>query len=213
MNEHPTESPITPIATTENTTSLVTGLYWRKNLWNGAATVPVILTFQDGHVTMSDKKAEIFNVPINEIKGRITLLGTLILTIGDKHYDFVGTGSGISSQFSPEQQAVLLGSNQNGATNATKAGTIGAAGNGVIGAVAGQAAGAATSVAGAGLMAAGYFVGLGAIKKWQELLIEKGVIDAKNRSKVGRNAAIFFVVLVVVVFAATAILSAVFDKS
>jgi len=205
----------TPIAATpvESINSLVTGLYWRKNLWNGAATVPAILSFQNEAVIMSDKKAEVFNAPLSDLQARITLLGTLILTVAGKQYHFVGTGSGISSQFSAEQQAVLLNAGQNDATNLTKTGTVGAAGNGVIGAVAGDAAGAAGSVAGAGLMAAGYFVGLGAIKKWQELLIQKGIIDAKDRSKVGRNAAIFFIVLVVIVFGVTAILSTLFNKS
>jgi len=211
MNTTPSATPDTP--STDSINSLVTGLYWRKNLWNGAATVPAILSFENDAVTMSDKKAQIFNVPLSSIQARITLLGTLILTVEGKHYDFVGTGSGISSQFSAEQQATLMSATSNNSTNAVKAGTIGAAGGGVVGAIAGEAAGAATSVAGAGLMAAGYFVGLGAIKKWQELLVQKGIIDAKDRSKIGRNAAIFFVVLVVVVFGVTAILSTLFDKS
>ena len=211
MNTTPSATPDTP--STDSINSLVTGLYWRKNLWNGAATVPAILSFENEAVTMTDKKAQIFSVPLSSIQARITLLGTLILTVEGKQYAFVGTGSGISSQFSAEQQATLLGAGQNDATNLTKTGTVGAAGGGVVGAIAGQSAGAATSIAGAGLMAAGYFVGLGAIKKWQELLVQKGIIDAKDRSKIGRNAAIFFVVLVVVVFGATAILSALFDKS
>jgi len=211
MNTTPSATPDTPSNDSINT--LVTGLYWRKNLWNGAATVPAILSFENEAVTMTDKKAQVFSVPLSSIQARITLLGTLILTVEGKQYAFVGAGSGISSQFSAEQQATLMSTTANDATNTVKAGTVGAVGGGVVGAIAGETAGAATSVAGAGLMAAGYFVGLGAIKKWQELLLQKGIIDAKDRSKIGRNAAIFFIILVVAVFGITAVLSAVFDKS
>lgn len=198
--------------TQPNNTPLVTGVYWRKNLWNGAATVPVILAHQDGVLEMRDESSTIFSHPLSSVRAKISLWGTLTITVGDEKYDFVGSGAALSRRFSPDQQAHIESQNLTVATDLVKGGTVGAVAGTVIGAATTAGAGVAAQAAGVGAMVAGYFVGLEAIKKWQSFFIERKLLTKGNYTS-RRSVALIMISIFVVVFAIVGVLSALYDKS
>ena len=204
MTEQNVSQPQTP------TTQLITGMYWRKNLWNGAATVPTILGFQDEQLVLKDGETIVFAVPISTVKAKVTLWGTLVLTIDGKKYDFVGTGSGVSRNFTPEQQAEINQQNMTLPTTLAKAGLVtglaGSIGRNLAGNAAGSAVGSAAQITGGVAAAAGYLIGLGGIKKWQVLFAERNLLT-KGSKHVRRNV----VLLLLAVFFGTIILSGVFS--
>lgn len=112
---------------------------WRKSLWNGFASVPIILRLDGDLLTLKTTKNTVWKVPILETKCRFTLLGTMIVTAVGKDYALVTAGSSVSKSFSKEQLAELAqesGHYNAGADAATRVGVgasaIGAAG--VVGA-------------------------------------------------------------------------------
>lgn len=156
------------------TSPLITGMYWRKNLWNGAATVPVLLGFENGTLTLEDAKTTVFAAPITTVSARLTAWKTLVITVDGTKYDFVGTGSSISSGFTAEQRAKLAAQSM----SAPGLGQVGgaAAGAGVVlGQVADAGLGAATQAAGAGASVVGFLIGAKAMGKWKELFTQVGV--------------------------------------
>lgn len=108
--------------------SIKSGLYWRKSLWNGAATVPVVLTAEPatnanggsrGTLTMRDADGRGFSVDADRVTATWSRFGTMTLTVDGTRYDVVGAGSRISKSFSPEQRAEL----EQAATVASDAGS------------------------------------------------------------------------------------------
>ena len=192
------------------TTRLITGIYWRKSLWNGAATIPVILGFENDQLVLKDGETVVFAAPISTVKAKVTLWGTLVLFVDGKKYDFVGTGSGISRTFSAEQQAEINDQSMTLPTTLTKAGLVtglaGSVGRNLAGNSAGSTVGAAGQIAGGAAMAAGYLIGLNGIKKWQALFAERNLLS-KGSKHVQRNV----VLLMLAIFFGTIILSSIFS--
>jgi len=192
------------------TTRLITGIYWRKNLWNGAATIPVILGFENDQLALKDGETVVFTAPISTVKAKVTLWGTLVVLVDGKKYDFVGAGSGISRTFTAEQQAEVNQQSMTLPTTLTKAGLVtglaGSIGRNLAGSTAGSAVGSAGQIAGGAAMAAGYLIGLGGIKKWQAVFAERNLLS-KGSKHVRRNV----VLLLLAVVLGTIILSGVFS--
>jgi len=192
------------------TTRLITGMYWRKNLWNGAATIPVILGFEDEQLVLKDGETIVFATPISTVKAKVTLWGTLVLVVDGKKYDFVGVGSGISRTFTAEQQAEINQQSMTLPTTLAKAGLVtgvaGSIGRNLAGNSAGSAVGSAGQIVGGVAVAAGYLIGLNGIKKWQALFAERGLLS-KGSKHVQRNV----VLLLLAIFFGTIILSGVFS--
>lgn len=204
MSKENSPHPQTP------TTQLITGIYWRKNLWNGAATIPVILGFENEQLVLKDGETVIFMVPISTIKAKVTLWGTLVLLVDGKKYDFVGVGSGISRNFTAEQQAEVSQQSMTLPTTLAQAGLVtglaGSVGRNLAANSAGSAVGSAGQIAGGVAVAAGYLIGLNGIKKWQALFAERNLLS-KGSKHLRRNV----VLLLLAVFFGTIILSGVFS--
>ena len=204
MTKENASQPQTP------TTQLITGMYWRKSLWNGAATIPVILGFQNEQLVLKDGDTVVFMVPISTVKAKLTIWGTLVLNIDGKKYDFVGVGSGISRTFTAEQQAEINQQNMTLPTTLAKAGLVtglaGSIGRNLAGNSAGSAVGTAGQVAGGVAMAAGYLIGLNGIKRWRALFAERNLLS-KGSKHVQRNVFL----LLLAIFFGTIILSSVFS--
>jgi hypothetical protein len=80
-------------------------VYWRRSIWNGRRCVPVLMILDQGWLRARDRSgAELFAVPAGQVSGRLTWLGTLLLTVGGRRYAVVGRGSDISPGPSPEQR-------------------------------------------------------------------------------------------------------------
>lgn len=80
-------------------------VYWRRSIWNGRRCVPVLMTLDQGWLRARDRAgAELFAVPAGQVSGRLSRLGTLLLTVGGRRYALVGRGSDISPDPSPEQR-------------------------------------------------------------------------------------------------------------
>ncbi|MFF5173534.1 hypothetical protein ACFY3U_12940 [Micromonospora sp. NPDC000089] len=80
-------------------------VYWRRSLWNGRRCVPVLMILDQGWLRARDAAgAELFAARVDQVSGRLTRLGTLVLTVADRRYALVGRGSDISPDPSPEQR-------------------------------------------------------------------------------------------------------------
>lgn len=67
--------------------------------------MPVLLTLDQGWLRARDATGgELFAVPAGQVGGRLSRLGTLLLTVGGRRYALVGRGSDISPRPSPEQR-------------------------------------------------------------------------------------------------------------
>lgn len=196
---------------TDSKSKLITGIFWRKNLWNGAATIPVILAFQNDTLELQDATSTIFSVPISTVTANISIFGTLTVIVGDKKYDFVGSGAALSKSFTSAQQAQIEQQNLVVSDMLVKVGTAGVMTGTIVSNIANTGAGVATQAVGAGAMAASFFIGLGAIKKWKELFIEHNLLTKGSKNS-RRSVAIIFIGIFVVVFVITGVLSARYGK-
>ncbi|MFI5835623.1 hypothetical protein ACIA5A_18290 [Micromonospora sp. NPDC051300] len=85
--------------------SLASVVYWRRSLWNGTRCVPVLMTLDQGWLRARDRAgAEVFAVPAGQVQGRLSRLGTLLLTVAGRRYAIVGRGSDVSPSPSADQR-------------------------------------------------------------------------------------------------------------
>ena len=133
-------------------------------------------------------------------------VGTLTVMIGDKKYDFVGSGASLSKSFTSAQQAQIEQQSLVVSDGLVKAGTVGVVAGTIVGNVANAGAGFATQAVGTGAMAVSYFIGLGAIKKWQALFIERKLLTKGSKNS-RRSVAFIFIGIFVVVLIIVGILS------
>lgn len=140
-------------------TDFKSGLYWRKNLWNGAATVPAILSLENGFVTLRTAVEHVFTEPVQNISAKFTMWGTMILTTPKGKYDITGSGASISPSFTQEMNQEL-GDAKNTTGLLSRAGLIGVGAGAAF-----DAAGA--SALGGGAAALGFAKGVKAIKLWK----------------------------------------------
>lgn len=145
--------------TTQDKPAFKSGFYWRKNLWNGADCVPVILSHQDGFLWMRTATETVFSVPVSSVKAKFTIWGTMILNTPAGKYDITGSGASISPSFTPDMNAELA-DEKNTTGVLTQMGLIGVGAGAVF-----DAAGA--SVLGAGAATLGFAKGVKAIKLWK----------------------------------------------
>lgn len=77
--------------------SLCTVPYWRKNLYNSTACVPIVLELFGGRLRAMDRDgATVFDAGVADVSSRVTRLGTLILTVGGVRYSLIGRAGPIS---------------------------------------------------------------------------------------------------------------------
>jgi len=83
-------------------------VYWRRSLWNGARCVPVVLSLLPGELRAQDRDGKVvFQGDPRQVDGRLTRLGTLLVTVGGKRYALVGRGADLSPAPSAGQQAAV----------------------------------------------------------------------------------------------------------
>ncbi|MFF7274908.1 hypothetical protein [Streptomyces griseorubiginosus] len=83
-------------------------VHWRRSIWNGARCEPVLLTLRPDGLQMQDRSLHtVLRAHPHTVTGRLTRLGTLLLTIDGRRYAFVGRGASLSPAPSPEQQRAL----------------------------------------------------------------------------------------------------------
>ncbi len=158
-------------------TPAISLLYWRKNLWNAAQCVPVVLQLDaDGQFSMrTADEATVFSVQIKEVQPRFTGWGTMILRIDGKTYDLVGTGGTLSPSPAQWQLNVL----KSPADAASSGGAIaGSAGVGLseLGSATGLgAAGTVAAVGGAAASQVAFHRGLSRMRDWQNIFSEAGL--------------------------------------
>lgn len=189
----------------KTTDSLTTGIYWRQNLWNGAATVPAILKLENGVLSARSAKKEIFSADIKLVSVRFSAFGTMLISVDGKQYDFTAVGSGVSPAFTDEMVQEVEAKTVESNTTVTRIGAL----LNIAGAATGVAGG---QVAGASAMGAAYFSGLNAFKVWRDVFTAAGVIGAKSVKNFKKSAAIIFISIVVVVFVLVAVLSTISNQ-
>lgn len=92
-----------------NTEAEHTGIvYWRRSLWNGARCEPLLVTLGPGALQARDRASTVvFQADPSTVTGRLTRLGTLLLTVDGRRYDLVGRGGSMSPEPSAEQEQAL----------------------------------------------------------------------------------------------------------
>jgi hypothetical protein len=165
-------------------------LYWRKNLWNGSACVPVILTLNDA--TLSMKTADdmvVFSEAVDQLSVKFTGWGTMVLTVADKKYDIVGMPAADSPAISDLQKAELSGLSSQAANDGVRD-TQPAVLGGTIATAAGPSG---ASVVGAAVSTAVYYKGLTSIREW------KALIGSPADQKRKLNYMTWFIISVVII--------------
>jgi hypothetical protein len=147
------------------------GIYWRKSLWNGAKTVPSILTLRNGMVSLKSAKEIAFEAPIGSISAHMTPFKTLVIMANGKKFDINGAGAGISPQFNEEQKRELANQTAGASTNQATGGL----GTNALGAGLGGAAGAGLSVLGTAVVFASFMKGVKELDKWKAIFKTAGV--------------------------------------
>lgn len=158
-------------------TTAMSLLYWRKNLWNGAQCVPVILQLDaDGQFTMrTADEATVFSVQVQEVQPRFTGWGTMILRIEGKAYDLVGIGGTLSPRPAQWQLEAIKNPGDAASPNGAIAGSVGVGASEVGSAVGLGAAGAAAAVGGAVAAQAAFHRGVSRMRDWQNIFSEVGL--------------------------------------
>lgn len=105
MDKSPTavaQTPAQPI-------NFKSGFYWAKRVSFRPYAKPVIVSVQDGRISMKTKEAVIFDVPISSITVKFTTGFSLSMqiTVDNITYIFVGTPGDFYPKFSTEQLAEL----------------------------------------------------------------------------------------------------------
>lgn len=172
-------------------------LYWRKNLWNGAACVPVILMLEDGVLTMkSADDTTVFNESLEKVAVNFTGWGTMVLTMQGKKYDIVGMPAADSPAISDLQKAELSGlKSEEGVAEVKDAQPV------VLGGTAASATGnAGATVVGAAISSAAYYRGLTSIREW------KSLIGSQEDQKKSMSYMTYFIALVAIGLVAALVL-------
>jgi len=74
------------------------GLYWRKNFFSFLFP-PGILSLENGQLKFKTKDAVIFDAPLMQCSFRFTSFGVIKITIGNNHYDLVGSPGSFAQSF------------------------------------------------------------------------------------------------------------------
>ncbi|MEU5274839.1 hypothetical protein AB0G87_00320 [Streptomyces asoensis] len=83
-------------------------VHWRRSLWNGARCEPVVVTLRPDSLHLRDRSlGTVVQVDPRAVTGRLTRLGTLVLTIDGRRYALVGRGASLSPAPSADQQQAL----------------------------------------------------------------------------------------------------------
>jgi hypothetical protein len=162
-------------------------LYWRRNLWNGSACVPVILTLEAGTLTMKNAEGTvIFSEPQEGVVPRFTGWGTMVLTIQGKKYDFVGMPAADSPAVSDLQKAELSAVKVGDTNKGLDVQPV------VVSSAAASAVGGGAAVVGAAASTATYYRGLSSIREW------KSLIGSQADQKKSMNFMTYFIGLVII---------------
>jgi len=168
---------------------IVSGLYWRKSLWNGFACIPVILRLDGNFLTLKTTDKTEWRVFISDTKFRATAFGTMILTVNHRDYAFVATGAVVSKKFNEEQLAELNDANGRYDVGADAASSIGL-GASTIGGVA--------APVGVGQATIGYARATAAnIGVWEESYRSLGLLSSPSK---GQHASRNLTLLVAISF-------------
>lgn len=172
-------------------------LYWRKNLWNGADCVPVILTLEGNVLSMKTADdTEVFKEAVEQLSVRFTGWGTMVLTVAEKKYDIVGMPAADSPAVSDLQRREL-----SSLASANTASDLRDAQPAVLGGTIASTTGpTGSSVVGAAISTTVYYRGLTSIRQWQ------GLIGSPADQKRKLNYMTRFIILVVVILVGAIIL-------
>ena len=142
-------------------------LYWRKNLWNGDACVPVILTLENKELSMrTGDDAVVFKASLEQAAVKFSGWGTMTIVVAGKKYDIVGMPAATSPAISDLQKAELnglrSGSESSGVLDKQPA-VLG-------GTIASTAGPAGATVVGAAVSTTVYYRGLASLNEWRVLI-------------------------------------------
>jgi hypothetical protein len=147
----------------------------------------VILTLDAGVLTMKNAKgAVIFSAPQEEVTSRFTGWDTMVLTIWDKKYDFVGMPAAGSPAVSDLQKAELSDVKVDDTNKGLDVQPV------VVSSAAASAVGGAAAVVGAAASTATYYRGLTSIREW------KSLVGSQADQKKSMNFMTYFIGLVII---------------
>lgn len=181
------------IPTAPNDSAYKSLLYWRKNLWNSADCVPVIVTLNGDMLSMKQSDGvDVFNESLKNITVHFTGWGTMVLTITGKKYDIVGMPAATSPSISDSQKDELRGLSTDDKVVGVSDGQPVVMG----GAVATATGNSGATIVGAAASTVVYYKGLRSIRDWKALI---GSPADQNKKLNFMTYFIIFVAVVLVV--------------
>lgn len=167
-------------------------LYWRKNLWNGAACVPIILALEGNVLSMKTADdAVVFKVTVDQLSVQFTGWGTMVLNVAGEKYDIVGMPAADSPAISDLQKkelSSLISVNAAGGLHDAQPAVLG-------GTIASTTGPTGSSVVGAAISTTVYYRGLTSIRQWKSLIGSPA--DQKRKLNYMTRFIIFVVVILV----------------
>ncbi|WP_141746533.1 hypothetical protein [Streptomyces sp. LUP30] len=83
-------------------------VHWRRSVWNGVRCEPVLVTLRPDSLHVRDRSlGTVVQADPRAVTGRLTRLGTLVLTVDGRRYALVGRGASLSPAPSTDQQQAL----------------------------------------------------------------------------------------------------------
>ncbi|MDF3301454.1 hypothetical protein [Streptomyces tropicalis] len=106
-------------------------VHWRRSVWNGARCEPVLVTLRPDGLRLQDRSLQtVLQADPRAVTGRLTRLGTLVLTVDGRRYALVGRGASLSPAPSAGQQRAVDGTRRETSEPAAAGGVVDALLNG-----------------------------------------------------------------------------------
>lgn len=85
----------------------ISGLYWRKSALNAGKCPPGLLALRNDRLTFTTTSNIEFDVPVADVTGKLSVWGSLVLTIDSRRYVFLTTVGQLAPAFSKTQQQAI----------------------------------------------------------------------------------------------------------
>jgi hypothetical protein len=85
----------------------VSGLYWRTHRLVGALCPPGLLVLDAGRLSFTTANARVFDVPVDEVTGRLTAWRTLVLEVGGAGHPLLESAGTYQTPFTKTQRHVV----------------------------------------------------------------------------------------------------------
>jgi len=185
---------------TQAATIYKSGLYWRKGFISFLCP-PGILSLENGQIKFRTKDSVIFDAPLTQCSFKFTTFGEMKITIGDKHYDLMGSPGAYAKPFDKSLRDELSQINQQLPSYSNVGGSM--VGGGLIGSnvTSGSLRTASEAVEGIGaaIVLSNAIKGINTVGNWIPILQSQNV-QITGKTLKGKHILVFIIVGIIIVF-------------